>query len=318
MGKRMGIFGEAEKSSPSKKKSKSKDSGPSDAVKATALASAAAVVPGNKQIVAPPNFAKAAAPFGTSSSSTAPAASSGATGECGDDAPPVVGLNTLFAQPEYSETGSFAEALQKAISERKFLLVNIQSAEEFQSYTLNRDVWSNELIKDLVRDQYIFWQRDNVSEQGQIFMQYYKVDFAHQSSTSLGLPWVGFVDPRTRRAVKCWNGRKWLDATSACEHIGNFMDKYTLSTGSEGALSEASSENGLNAFHNANPEELVSRTIRSASRRSEHRLSSEKAELARQKHERSRCRSRWRHAHNYETIVQITKNYSPRQTTTMK
>ena len=40
----------------------------------------------------------------------------------------------------------------------KWLLVNLQDSKEFPSQVLNRDVWSNHNVKDIVRQHFVFWQ----------------------------------------------------------------------------------------------------------------------------------------------------------------
>ena len=40
----------------------------------------------------------------------------------------------------------------------RWLLVNVQNTQEFQCQMLNRDVWSNIGVKEIVRDGFILWQ----------------------------------------------------------------------------------------------------------------------------------------------------------------
>ena len=40
----------------------------------------------------------------------------------------------------------------------KWLLVNIQDPKEFSCQVLNRDVWSNSAVKDIINEHFIFWQ----------------------------------------------------------------------------------------------------------------------------------------------------------------
>lgn len=42
--------------------------------------------------------------------------------------------------------------------EYRWLLVNIQNSSEFTCQTLNRDIWSNESIKTVIKKSFIFWQ----------------------------------------------------------------------------------------------------------------------------------------------------------------
>ena len=46
------------------------------------------------------------------------------------------------------------------------MLVNIQSDKEFASNQLNRDTWSDALVKDFVRDACIFWQQLYNNDEG--------------------------------------------------------------------------------------------------------------------------------------------------------
>ena len=78
----------------------------------------------------------------------------------------------LFSMPSYSQSCSFGEALEKGRKEEKFLLVNIQTKEEFASHTLNRDIWNNDLISMMVQENFIFWQRDDKSQEGAQFLTY--------------------------------------------------------------------------------------------------------------------------------------------------
>ena len=41
---------------------------------------------------------------------------------------------------------------------QKWLLVNVQDSSEFASQVLNRDVWSNHNVKEVIRQYFIFWQ----------------------------------------------------------------------------------------------------------------------------------------------------------------
>lgn len=40
----------------------------------------------------------------------------------------------------------------------KWLLVNVQNSQEFSCQVLNRDVWSNQTVKDIINEHFIFWQ----------------------------------------------------------------------------------------------------------------------------------------------------------------
>ena len=58
--------------------------------------------------------------------------------------------------------GDFQSARDAATSTKKYLMVNIQDACEFPCQVLNRDVWSNEAVKTILKEHFIFWQVSGV------------------------------------------------------------------------------------------------------------------------------------------------------------
>lgn len=130
-------------------------------------------------------------------------------------------INQLFAAPAYNDPKPFFDAVQTAKAEGKWVLVNIQQAEVFASHQLNRDVWSDDTIQDIVTGSFIFWQRDDKSTEGVQFCTYYKC--GHQ------LPNICVIDPRTGRRVKEWDGRKWVESHAAAEYLFGFLDEFSMS-----------------------------------------------------------------------------------------
>jgi len=102
----------------------------------------------------------------------------------------------LFRPPlELLFTGSFDEAKQKAKMENRYLLVNVQKETVFNSQLLNRDTWSNEAVKDLVRRYYLLWQVYEDTRKCADYSMWYQ---------AYEMPHVAILDPRTgeRMAVK--------------------------------------------------------------------------------------------------------------------
>lgn len=165
-------------------------------------------------------FAREAPAVPPTQSSDAPqggaVASTGATPAAGGQA-----INQLFALPAYNETLPYYQTVEKAKSEGKWLLVNIQQAEVFASHQLNRDVWSDDTIMDVVQGNFLFWQRDDKSTEGDQFCQYHQC--GHQ------LPHICVVDPRTGRKLKGWDGRKWTASHAAAEFLFGFLDEFSMS-----------------------------------------------------------------------------------------
>lgn len=69
-------------------------------------------------------------------------------------------LADMFAPPEHLiyREGGFEGARNMAKDSKRWLLVNIQKDSEFSCHALNRDVWRDELVENLVREGFIFWQ----------------------------------------------------------------------------------------------------------------------------------------------------------------
>ena len=68
-------------------------------------------------------------------------------------------LEELFKPPiDVMFKGDFQSARDSVTVAKKWLLVNIQDACEFQCQVLNRDVWANEAVKTILREHFIFWQ----------------------------------------------------------------------------------------------------------------------------------------------------------------
>eukprot|EP00442_Polarella_glacialis_P008824 CAMPEP_0115108272 /NCGR_PEP_ID=MMETSP0227-20121206/37887_1 /TAXON_ID=89957 /ORGANISM="Polarella glacialis, Strain CCMP 1383" /LENGTH=422 /DNA_ID=CAMNT_0002506499 /DNA_START=36 /DNA_END=1305 /DNA_ORIENTATION=+ len=147
-------------------------------------------------------------------------------------AAPGQAINQLFAPPPYNETQSYYQTIEKAKAEGKFVLVNIQQAEVFASHALNRDVWRDDTIQDIIEGSFLFWQRDDKSTEGDQFCQYHSC--GHQ------LPHICIIDPRTGRRVKNWDGRKWTESHAAAEYLFGFLDQYSMSR-SPPAMSPAGS-----------------------------------------------------------------------------
>lgn len=74
--------------------------------------------------------------------------------------PTPAGLADMFAAPTHliHSAGGFQGARASARDSRRWLLVNIQRDSEFASHALNRDVWRDELVENLIREGFILWQ----------------------------------------------------------------------------------------------------------------------------------------------------------------
>uniref|UniRef100_A0A2K5ZVI8 UBX domain-containing protein 7 n=1 Tax=Mandrillus leucophaeus TaxID=9568 RepID=A0A2K5ZVI8_MANLE len=124
-------------------------------------------------------------------------------------------LADLFRPPiDLMHKGSFETAKECGQMQNKWLMINIQNVQDFACQCLNRDVWSNEAVKNIIREHFIFWQVYHDSEEGQRYIQFYKLgDF----------PYVSILDPRTGQKLVEWHQ---LDVSSFLDQVTGFLGEH--------------------------------------------------------------------------------------------
>ncbi|XRB15567.1 UBX domain-containing protein [Pseudoscourfieldia marina] len=103
-------------------------------------------------------------------------------------------LAKLFEPPVaimYKGTGGFQGAKQHALELDRFLIVNIQSGDEFASHALNRDVWADEVVQSAISSSFVFYQVAYDTDEGA------RLYASYRCTT---LPTVFGVDPLTGMA----------------------------------------------------------------------------------------------------------------------
>lgn len=106
-------------------------------------------------------------------------------------------LEELFRPPiDMMFNGNLLNARDTGKTLKKWIMVNIQNVSEFSCQIMNRDVWSQKSIKNLVRENFLFLQLYVDSEEGQRYMTFYKVN---------QWPYVAVLDPRTGELMVEWN-----------------------------------------------------------------------------------------------------------------
>uniref|UniRef100_A0A8C4ZCP0 UBX domain-containing protein 7 n=1 Tax=Gadus morhua TaxID=8049 RepID=A0A8C4ZCP0_GADMO len=124
-------------------------------------------------------------------------------------------LADLFRPPiELMHKGSFETAKDCGQLENKWLMINIQNVQDFACQCLNRDVWSNEAVRTIIREHFIFWQVYHDSEEGQRYIQFYKLN---------KFPYISILDPRTGQKMVEWNE---LDVASFLEQVTGFLAEH--------------------------------------------------------------------------------------------
>jgi thioredoxin-related protein len=107
-------------------------------------------------------------------------------------------LAELYRPPfDLMVKGTFDEAMKEAERSRKWLLVNIQDVAEFSCQVLNRDTWSDEGVKSIVRAHFKLWQVSIPSPHADPYTTCYPVT---------GYPHLALLDPRTGERLAMWEG----------------------------------------------------------------------------------------------------------------
>uniref|UniRef100_A0A0G4HE05 UAS domain-containing protein n=1 Tax=Chromera velia CCMP2878 TaxID=1169474 RepID=A0A0G4HE05_9ALVE len=108
---------------------------------------------------------------------------------------------------------------ERAEKEGKWVLVHIHVEKEFVSHELRRDTWKDDTVADLVKGSFVFWTRDDDSDEGTSFQNLYRAQHT---------PFVGVLDPRTGRKVKEWDPKVFKEPLSAADILTTFLEKHTL------------------------------------------------------------------------------------------
>ncbi|KAI3981098.1 hypothetical protein MKX01_032238 [Papaver californicum] len=124
-------------------------------------------------------------------------------------------LASLYRPPlEFMFKGSFHDSKQFAQSQHKWLLLNLQSATEFSSHMLNWDTWGNEIVAATIVSNFIFWQVNDDTTEGQKVCSYYKLMGS--------VPAVLVLDPFTGKKLRSWSGM--VQPEALLEDLVPYMD----------------------------------------------------------------------------------------------
>ncbi|KAJ2082268.1 UBX domain protein Ubx2 [Coemansia sp. RSA 988] len=98
-------------------------------------------------------------------------------------------LAELFKPPfEIMHRGNLDSARQTAMREGKWVLINLQELSEFQCQALNRDIWRQDIVKEVVGKEFVFLQIATDTPEGRRFTTMY-------NPTSF--PFIAAIHPKT-------------------------------------------------------------------------------------------------------------------------
>lgn len=122
----------------------------------------------------------------------------------------------LFRPPSHLVFGgTLDDAMALGAREKRWVIVTIHQGDVFACQVLNRDVWNDPAMKQLIETYFVFWQRDIESEDGAKYRQFYR--FAEA-------PHIAILDPRSGERVASFSAPG--DEFGA-EHLIRYLTEFT-------------------------------------------------------------------------------------------
>lgn len=129
-------------------------------------------------------------------------------------------LANLFRPPfDIMEKVSIDGAKTLGRQQKKWILVNIQDATEFRCQVLNRDFWSSKLVKDKVKENFVFLQFQHDSPNGEQYVNFYNVS---------QYPHIAILDPLTGERVYKFVEGSVPDVDEWLEEVDKFLGQFSL------------------------------------------------------------------------------------------
>lgn len=129
-------------------------------------------------------------------------------------------LANLFRPPfDIMEKCNIDMAKTLGRQQKKWILVNIQNATEFVCQVLNRDFWSDNRIKNKVRENFIFLQFQHDSPNGEQYINFYNLS---------EYPHIAILDPLTGERVYKFVEGNVPDVDEWIEQVDDFLGKFSL------------------------------------------------------------------------------------------
>lgn len=129
------------------------------------------------------------------------------------------------------------EARTLGKEDKKWILVNLQDMSDFNCQALNRDVWKDQAIKELISENFVFLQYDKEHPDAEDFVSFYFHNREHENPDNY--PHVSIIDPRTGEQVKIWSGRPFPSSIEFHAELAEFLDRYSLAANSKNPVAKA-------------------------------------------------------------------------------
>ncbi|KAG9250333.1 uncharacterized protein F5Z01DRAFT_666489 [Emericellopsis atlantica] len=121
--------------------------------------------------------------------------------------------------------------------DKRWIMVNLQDMSDFNCQALNRDIWKDEAVKELIKDHFLFLQYDKDFHDAGEYINFYFPGRTHENPDNY--PHVSIIDPRTGEQVKVWSGRPFPSAATFHAEVAEFLDRYSLAANSKNPVTHA-------------------------------------------------------------------------------
>lgn len=128
-------------------------------------------------------------------------------------------VDALFRPPNYVFRGTFAKCCEKAMRQNKWVILNILRRGEFRSGCLNRDIWREGVVRDMIPPAFELFQMEHDSSEGRILVQEYRI-------TTTSIPCIWFINPLTK-AVEDQMKMGRLAQSNGSFSLQTFLDELT-------------------------------------------------------------------------------------------
>lgn len=152
-------------------------------------------------------------------------------------------LAELFQPPtDINDDSSFDSVSRRGQQQKKWILVNMQRADLFPCHVLNRDIWADPAVRDMVQAHFVLWQREEDSEDGVQYKRFYFYESP---------PHIAIIDPRSRERLAVWGGDgNPIDKNAFLSSLVDFCDSHSLENahvhpGAPSSWTRSSSTGGL-------------------------------------------------------------------------
>eukprot|EP00924_Labyrinthula_sp_SR-Ha-C_P013116 maker-scaffold_12-snap-gene-10.55-mRNA-1 protein AED:0.06 eAED:0.06 QI:99/0.88/0.9/1/0.44/0.3/10/579/421 len=131
-------------------------------------------------------------------------------------------LQGLFSVPrDLMFNGDWEQIKRYGSDLGKWILLNIQKDSEFASFTLNRDLWSNDVVQELVRNNFLLFLKEESHPEAERIKTYYK---------PTEFPYVAIIDPFTGEEMLVLKLIDYISdandlVANFVERVGNFLER---------------------------------------------------------------------------------------------